>query len=71
MKVDKEKLDSRVEWAPQDLLIDVAAVVAASEPGRVRNGKDLGRTECGVSRKSAPTWQTWSTAGISGGSQRS
>ena len=33
MKVAKEILDSRTEWALQELLIDVAAVVIATEPG--------------------------------------
>jgi hypothetical protein len=64
MKVDKENADSWTESALQDLLIDVAAVVAATEPGGAKNGNDLERTECGVCRKSPPAWQTWSTAGI-------
>jgi hypothetical protein len=33
VRADKGILDSRTEWALQDLLIDVAAVVAATEPG--------------------------------------
>jgi hypothetical protein len=64
MKVAQEIVDSWTESAFQDLLIDVAAVVAATEPGRARNGNDSERTECGVSRKSPPAWQTWSTARI-------
>jgi hypothetical protein len=71
MKVDKGLLDSRTEWALQDLLIDVAAVVAATDPDRARNASDLTRTETGAATNSAPTWHTWSAAGISGGSQRS
>ncbi len=71
MKVDKGLLDSRTEWDLQDLLIDVAAVVAATEPDRARNANERTCTESGVSRKFSPAWQTWSTAGISGGSQRS
>jgi len=62
--VDKEIVDSWTELAFQDLLIDVAAVVAATEPGRARNGDARDREESGVSRKSPPAWQTWSTAGI-------
>ena len=52
MKVAKEILDSRTEWTLQELLIDVAAVVIATEPGRARNANDPEWTECGVSRKS-------------------
>jgi hypothetical protein len=58
MKVDKEIFDSWSELALQDLLIDVAAVVAATEPNRARNGNDPEWTQCGVSRKSAPGWLT-------------
>jgi hypothetical protein len=64
MNVDKEIVDSWTELALQDLLIDVAAVVAATEPGRARSGNDPERTECGVFRESAPARQTWSKAGI-------
>jgi hypothetical protein len=56
MKVDKEIFDSWSELALQDLLIDVAAVVAATEPNRARNGNDSEWTQSGVSRKSAPGW---------------
>jgi hypothetical protein len=63
MKVDKEQLDSWTESALQDLLIDLAAVVAATQPGRARNGNDLEGTECNGSRKSPPAWQTCSIAG--------
>lgn len=71
MKVDKEQLDSWTESALQDLLIDIAAVVAATEPGRARNGNDLEGTERNGSRKSPPAWQTWSTGGIICGNRRS
>jgi hypothetical protein len=71
MRVDKGILDSRTEWALQDLLIDVAAVVAATEPDRARNAIDPARTESGASGKTSPACQVWSTAGISGGNQRS
>ncbi len=54
MKVDQEIFQSWSELAVQDLLIDVAAVVAATEPDRTRNGNDPERTQCGVSRKVAP-----------------
>jgi hypothetical protein len=64
MKVDKEISDSWTELAFQDLLIDVAAAVAATAPGRARNGDDPERTESGVCRKSAPAWQASSTGGI-------
>jgi hypothetical protein len=40
MKVDKGFLDLRTEWAMQDLLIDVAAVVAATAADRARNASD-------------------------------
>jgi hypothetical protein len=40
MKVDKGLLDSRTAWALQDLLIDVAAVVDATEPDRAGDGSD-------------------------------
>jgi len=53
MEVDKEIFDSWSELALQDLLIDVAAVVAATEPDRTRNGNDPERTQCGVSRNLA------------------
>jgi hypothetical protein len=62
MRVDKEKSDSLTEWALQDLLIDVAAVVAATEPDRTRNASDLTRSESGASWKFSPAWQTCSTA---------
>jgi len=71
MKVDKGLLDSRTEWDLQDLLIDVAAVVAATDPGRAGNASDHMFTETVAATNSAPTWRTWSAAGISGGSQRS
>ena len=64
MEADTEKLDSWTEVALQGLLIDVAAVVAAIEPGRARNANDPKRTEYAVSRKSPPAWRTWPTAGI-------
>jgi hypothetical protein len=64
MKIAEEILDWRTEGALQDLLIDVAAVVAATEPGRARNANDPKRTDCAVSRKSPPARQTWPTAGI-------
>ena len=54
MKVDEEIFDSWSELALQDLLIDVAAVVAATEPDRTRNGNDSEWTQCGVSRNLAP-----------------
>ena len=54
MKVDQEIFQSWSELALQDLLIDVAAVVAATEPDRTRNGNDPERTQCGVFRKVAP-----------------
>jgi hypothetical protein len=54
MKVDQEIFQSWCELALQDLLIDVAAVVAATGPDRARNGNDPERTQCGVSRKSTP-----------------
>jgi hypothetical protein len=41
MKVDEEIFQSWSELALQDLLIDVATVVAATEPDRTRNGNDL------------------------------
>ena len=71
MKVDKGFLDLRTEWAMQDLLIDVAAVVAATAADRARNASDPTRPGSGAARKSAPTRHTWSAAGISGGGQRS
>jgi len=71
MKVDNGLLDSRTEWDLQDLLIDVAAVVAATDPGRARNASDLTGREPVAATNSAPTWLTRSAAGISGGSQRS
>ena len=71
MQVDKGLLDSRTEWALQDLLIDVAAVVAATDSDSARNASDLTRTDSGVATNSAPAWQMWSAAGIRGGSQRS
>jgi hypothetical protein len=43
MKVDKKIFDSLSELDLQDLLIDVAAVVAATEPDRARNGNDAER----------------------------
>jgi hypothetical protein len=64
MRVVKQILDSRTEWALQDLLIDVAAVVVATEPSRARTVNDPKRTEYAVSRKSPPTRQMWPTAGI-------
>jgi hypothetical protein len=50
MKVDMEILDSWSDFAFQDLLIDVTAVVAATEHDRTTNGAE--RTPCGGSRKS-------------------
>jgi hypothetical protein len=64
MKVDMEIFDSWSESALQDLLIDVAAVAVATEPGRARNGNNPARTQCGVSRNTPPGWQMRSTAGI-------
>jgi hypothetical protein len=64
MKVHKGLLDSRTEWDLQDLLIDVAAVVAATDPDQARNLNDLKRTEYAVSRKSPPARQLWPTARI-------
>jgi hypothetical protein len=54
MKVDQEIFQSWSELTLQDLLIDVAAVVAAIGPDRARNGNDPERTQCGVFRKVAP-----------------
>jgi hypothetical protein len=54
MKVDQEIFQSWSELTLQDLLIDVAAVVAATGPDRARNGNDPERTQCGVFRKVAP-----------------
>ena len=48
MKVDQEIFQSWSELALQDLLVDVAAVVAATKPDRARNGNDPERTQCGV-----------------------
>jgi hypothetical protein len=62
MIVDKGRSDSLTEWALQDLLIDVAAVVAATEPDRTRNASDLTRSESGTSRNFALAWHTCSTA---------
>jgi hypothetical protein len=45
MKVDKKIFDSWSELDRQDLLIDVAAVVAATEPDRARNGNDAERAK--------------------------
>jgi len=64
MKVDAEILDPWSELAFQDVLIDVAAAVAATEPDRASNGNDPERVQCCVSRKFPPEWQTWSAAGI-------
>jgi hypothetical protein len=58
MRVDEEISDSWSELVLQDLLIDVAAVVAATEPDRATSGNDAERTQCGDSRKSAPRWLT-------------
>jgi hypothetical protein len=38
MTADKETFDSRSELDLQGLLLDVAAVVAATEPDRIRDG---------------------------------
>ena len=54
MKVDQEIFQSWSELVLQDLLIDVAAVVAATGPDRARNGNDPEQTQCGVFRKVAP-----------------
>lgn len=62
MRVDKGKSKSLTEWALQDLLIDVAAAVAATETGRSMNAGDLARSESVASRKLAPAWQTRTTA---------
>ena len=57
MKVDQEIFQSWCELALQDLLIDVAAVVAATGPDRARNGNDPERTKCGVFRNfAAPSY---------------
>jgi hypothetical protein len=40
MKVAKEILDSQSELALQDLLIDAAAGLAATEPDRAGDGSD-------------------------------
>jgi hypothetical protein len=64
MKVAEEILDWRTEWAFQDLLIDVAAVVAATEPSRAKNANDPTPTESGVSWKTSPASQMRSTEGI-------
>jgi hypothetical protein len=71
MRADKGISDSRTEWALQDLLIDVAAVVAATEPDRARNASELTRRDSGASRKSSPACQVRTIAGIRGGSHRS
>jgi hypothetical protein len=55
MKVDRGKSDSLTEWALQDLLIDVAAVVAATESDQTRNAST--RSESGASRESSAAWQ--------------
>ena len=70
MKIDEEKLDSRLEWNLQELLIDVAAVLAATEPGRAGNANGPKRSEYAVSRKFPPAWQTWSTTEIIPGNRR-
>jgi hypothetical protein len=54
MTADKEKFDSRSELDLQGLLLDVAAVVAATEPDRIRDGSAPRSHQCGVSRKSPP-----------------
>jgi hypothetical protein len=64
MTVDQEIFDSLSEFAFQDVLIDVAAALAATEPDRASNGNDPERIQCCVSRKFPPEWQTWSAAGI-------
>jgi hypothetical protein len=62
MKVDMEILDSWSGFAFQDLLIDVTAVVAATESDRTSNCHE--RSQWDASRKSPLEWQTRSTAGI-------
>ena len=64
MKVVNEIVDPWTELAFQDLLLDVAAVVAATKPGRSRNANDPEWTEGGVSRKSPLAGQAWSRARI-------
>jgi hypothetical protein len=58
MKVDKEIFESWSELALQDLLINVAAIVAATELDRARNGNDAEWTQSDVSRKFTPEWLT-------------
>jgi hypothetical protein len=57
-KADKETIDSRCELDLQDLLLDVAVVVAATEPDRTRDGSAPRSHQCGVSSKSPPGWLT-------------
>jgi len=60
MNVDEGVFASRSELALQDLLIDVAAAVDATECDRPSNGT----TSFELSRKSSAESETWSTAGI-------
>ena len=62
MKVDTEKLDPRSELAFQGLLVDVAAVVAATDADRTRNCDE--RSQYSAFRKSPLGWQTRLPAGI-------
>jgi hypothetical protein len=64
MTVDQKIFDSLSEFAFQDVLIDVAAAVAATEPDRASGGNDSERIQCCACRKFPPEWQTWSAAGI-------
>jgi hypothetical protein len=60
MKVDEQIFDSWSELALQDLLIDVAAAIDATECDRTSNGT----SSVELSRKSSAESRTWSTAGI-------
>jgi hypothetical protein len=64
MKVDKETFDSGSQIALQELLIDVAAVVAATELDRARNGNNSEWTHCGIPMTFPAESQVWPTAGI-------
>jgi len=64
MKVDMETFDSWSDFAFQDLLIDVTAVVAATEHDRAMNGNGVECTQCGDSRETPLRWLTERTVGI-------
>jgi hypothetical protein len=60
MKIDEQIFDSWSELALQEMLIDVAAAVDATECDRPSNGT----RSFELSRKSSAESRTWSTAGI-------